>query len=264
MNYLINKIEKSYPLIDIKGNNDQKTLFFKIGKKEVLPGQFFMLNYRVSQRPFSVSHYDGDIIGFTIQNRGKCSKLMIDAEIGEYFGLTGPLGSFFKTENRTNVVLIGGGIGIAPIYFLANYLKNKDIKMTILFGAKSIRELEFTFNSGLNISYYTDNGSYGKKGFVTIDLEQIIKENNYDSLYLCGPEKMMVKVIEIAKNKIKEIQLSMERYMKCGLGLCGSCVLDDIGLRVCEEGPVFSYFDNIINCKEFGNYHRDQYGRIEK
>lgn len=263
-NDIKNKIEKSYNLIDIKGNEIQKTLFFNIGKKEILPGQFFMLNYNISQRPFSVSHYDGNIIGFTIMDRGECSKNMLQANIGDYFGLTGPLGSYFKIKSEKSVLLVGGGIGIAPIYFLANSFKNKNIKIDILFGARNIKNFEFSFDLDLNVSYYTDDGSYGKKGFVTMDLEDIIGRNNYDALYLCGPEKMMVKVIEIAKKRIKNIQLSMERYMKCGVGLCGSCVLDDIGLRVCEEGPVFSYFDTIINCKEFGVYHRDQYGRIEK
>lgn len=264
MNIINNKIEKSYRLIDIKGNDIQKTLFFNIGKKEILPGQFFMLNYNVNQRPFSVSHYDGKIVGFTIESRGECSKNMISAKSDSYFGLTGPLGSSFKVNEGANILLIGGGIGIAPIFFLANTIKDKDIKMDIFLGAKNIKNLEFCLDSSLNINYYTDDGSYGKKGFVTIDLERTINNNKYDALYICGPEKMMIKVIEIVKDRIKNIQLSMERYMKCGVGICGSCVLDDIGLRVCEEGPVFSYFDTLINCKEFGNYHRDKYGKIEK
>lgn len=261
---LKNKIEKSYPLIDIKGTENQKTLFFRMGNKKILPGQFFMLNYKISQRPFSVSHYNGEIVGFTIQNRGECSKMMLEAKIGEYFGLIGPLGSFFKIKNKINILLIGGGIGIAPIHFLASYLKNKNIKMSILFGAKTKEFLNFSIDPDLNIFYYTEDGSFGKKGVVTMELEDIISKNSYDALYMCGPEKMMIEILKLVKDKVKDIQLSLERYMKCGIGICGSCVLDQIGLRVCEEGPVFSYNNTLINCKEFGNYRRDQYGRIEK
>jgi len=266
MKNIINKIEKSYPLISTNGNSSQKTLFFDIGNFNILPGQFYMVNFNGCQKPFSVSYYDGNKIGFTIQDRGECSKNIINAEVGSYFGLTGPLGNNFKITSNSKYLLIGGGIGTAPIYYLANYLKTKNIDFDLLFGARNIENVEYcnSMNPENNqkFLFYTDDGSYGKKGFLTDGLDELLK-NKYDLCCICGPEKMMKIVLNKIENKIQNIEISMERYMKCGLGLCGSCVLDDVGLRVCEEGPVFSYKKILSFCREFGNYHRNGQGIIE-
>lgn len=262
-----NKIEKSYQLIEIVGNSAQKTLYFKIDKKDIRPGNFFMLNYNCTQKPFSVSSYDGEVVGFTIQDRGECSKKMINSKAGDFFGLTGPLGNNFDVSKSKNVLLIGGGIGSAPIKFLAETLINMNISFSAYFGARNVDLLKYLFDLDKKrgkIKYYTDDGSYGIKGFVTDDLDKVLKTESFDSIYLCGPEKMMAKTIEIVGDRINNIQISMERYMKCGVGICGSCVLDDISARVCEDGPVFSYFDTIVNCREFGKYHRNGLGIIEK
>ncbi len=262
-----NKIEKSYKLLESVGNSAQKTLYFRIGKRKVYPGNFFMLNYNCTQKPFSVSSYDGDVIGFTIQDRGDCSKKMISAKAGEYFGLTGPLGNSFDVGQSKNVLLIGGGIGSAPIKYLAETFIDMNIKFSAIFGARNVDFIKYLFDLDKKcdkVRYYTDDGTYGTKGFVTDDLDETLKTESFDAICLCGPEKMMVKTIDIVGDRIKNIQISMERYMKCGVGICGSCVLDDISARVCEDGPVFSYFDTIVNCREFGKYHRNGLGIIEK
>jgi dihydroorotate dehydrogenase electron transfer subunit len=193
---------------------------------------------------------------------------MINARPGEYFGLTGPLGNSFNIENMKNILLVGGGIGTAPLNFLAIYLTAKNKNVDVLFGARNSGHLDYceplTGIASCSMSFYTDDGSRGEKGFVTKDLEKILKRKKYDSVCICGPEIMMKTAVEMVKDKIENIQISMERYMKCGLGLCGSCVLDDIGLRVCEDGPVFDYNEVLKNCREFGNYHRDKNGIIEK
>lgn len=263
---ITNYIEKSYKLVLKEGNEKQKTLFFNIGKNRVLPGQFYMINYKNCQKPFSVSYYDGEIIGFTIEERGPCSKKMIDAPIGSFFGLTGPLGSFFTYENIKKPLLIAGGIGIAPISFLAMELAKKCEKIDFLIGARNKIFLESSYRlqkiSQIHLYLYTDDGSEGIKGFVTKDLDKFLT-NNYDSLFMCGPELMMKYILEKTNSVISNIQLSMERYMKCGIGLCGSCVLDQIGLRVCKEGPVFDS-KTILNCSEFGVYQRNKNGIIQK
>lgn len=260
-----NKIEKSFPLFEIVGNSLQKTLFFPIGKVNIIPGQFFMLNYMGCQKPFSVSHYDGNIIGFTIQSRGECSEKMINAKRGDYFGLTGPLGKGFNTKNIRKSLLIGAGIGSAPILFLLSSLIKNDAKVDVLFGGRSLSHIEYLTDikssNNVTIKFYTDDGSYGNLGSVIKDIDEIIK-NGYDSCFICGPEKMMGITLEHIKEKIQDIQISMERYMKCGLGLCGSCVIDDIGLRVCEDGPVFSYKDILSKSNEFAKYHRNELGII--
>ena len=229
-------IEKSFKLLKNIGDNSQKTLFFEIGIRDIYPGQFFMLNY-FGQKPISVSHYDGNIVGFTVQNRGKCTERMVNANIGDYFGLTGPLGNKFFTDDVDKILIIGGGIGIAPLYFLAKKLIRDGKNIDIYFGARTKTFFEFTFDIKDRVNYFTDDGTFGRKGFVTESLTLLNK--NYDLLCLCGPENMMKKAFDIAKNSIKSIELSLERYMKCGIGICGSCVLDNIGVRVCSEGPVF-------------------------
>lgn len=265
---ILEKIEKSYPVVKIVGNEKQKTIYFKISKRYVFPGQFFMLNYNLSQKPISVSYYNKEVIGFTIEDRGETSNKMINCRIGDYFGLMGPLGTSFNISDNKNILIIGGGIGIAPLYFLMCELLNKKKKVHALFGAKSKSNLnfieKFKTKKGSLISLYTEDGSLGEKGFVTKDLNKYIEKYKYDSVCICGPELMMNIVLGKVKRKIKNIQICMERYMKCGLGICGTCVLDDTGERVCVEGPVFQYNDSLKNCKEFGNYHRNSNGIIEK
>lgn len=273
---LKNMIENSYTLTKKTGNNFRKILYFKIEKTKILPGQFYMLNYYGCQKPFSVSSYrefndNFAEISFIIEDRGECSKKMIYAKEGDYFGLTGPLGNGFEIEKFNDFLLISGGIGIATILFLANYLLLNNKNVTLLIGERTKENIIYDYelnnlinSKKLNLIIYTDDDSMGNKGFVTKDLNTIIKEKNFDSACICGPEIMMNIAIGIIKQKIPIIQICMERYMKCGFGLCGSCVLDDIGLRVCVEGPVLNYNETLINCKEFSNYHRNSYGIIEK
>lgn len=266
---LNNKIEKSYPLVGITGSDTRKILHFQIDNQEVLPGQFFMLNYKCSQKPFSVASCIGNKIEFTIEDRGECSNAMINARVGEYFGLTGPLGKTFNTV-FDKYLLVGGGIGIAPIMFLAQYLINSNKKVDMLIGERTKKNIiyqkelnDLKKNNNFNIEIYTDDGSFGKQGFVTKDIENYISKNKYESICICGPERMMTAIIKLAEGKTQSLQVCMERYMKCGIGICGSCVMDDIGLRVCVEGPVFEYAE-LKSCKEFGLYHRDSHGIIEK
>jgi len=262
------KIEKSYPLDKIIGNKYQKTLFFKYENEIILPGQFFMLNYMGSQKPFSVFFYDSNLIGFTIEDRGECTNKMLSAKNGDYFGLTGPLGKGFEINDHESYLLIGGGIGTAPLNYLALFLVSNNKQVDVHFGAKTSDNLDYCQPllgiASCKMTFYTDDGSTGEKGFVTKNIEKILENKKYDSVCICGPEIMMKNAVDIVKNKVDNIQISMERYMKCGLGICGSCVLDDVGLRVCEDGPVFSYNKALKNCKEFGNYHRNENGIIQK
>lgn len=262
-----NKIEKSYKVVKIEGNSEQKTLFFEVKNKKILPGQFFMLNYNICQKPFSVSHYDGSLLGFTILKRGAGTEKMLTAIEGDYFGLTGPLGNSFNTADSGRYLLIGGGVGAAPVFFMANYLNSIGKECDILLGARTQALLEFALEleklEHCNSYFYTDDGSFGKKGFVTQDLEQLLSDNSYCSAAMCGPEKMMSIAGKLVDGNIERVELSMERYMKCGIGICGSCVLDDIGMRVCEDGPVFDY-KTLLKSREFGNYHRNSGGVIEQ
>ena len=260
------KIQHSYKLIRIEGIDSQKTLFFDVaagGMDAPLPGQFFMLEYNGSQKPFSFSHYDGKTLGITIQSRGECTKAMLAGQVGDWYGITGPLGRGFSTDAK-NVLLIGGGVGNAPLYYLMTYLLEHGKHVKALFGARSAELLEWTKPQSEHIEYYTDDGTLGIHGFVTQNLCDILRNGGYDRCAICGPEKMMkIAANEIINSGVKvKTEISMERYMKCGLGLCGSCVLDDTGDRVCTEGPVFD-MEKLLANPEFGHYHRNSYGQKE-
>lgn len=273
-------IEKTYPIMKIENfgtGNLQKTFFFDIEddikehNMHIRPGQFYMLRTKLGQKPISVSHFDGKIIGFTILKRGNVTNDIVDnAKIGTYVGLVGPLGNYFElSENDKNIIIIGGGVGIAPVYNLAKYSLNKsNVKITALFGARTAVLSAFAQDlprkaKNFESRFYTDDDSGENHGFVTKDLDEIFSDQKFDSAYLCGPEKMMIFASEQMRRLQPEIRIriSMERYMKCGIGLCGSCVLDDIGLRVCADGPIFDY-DVLKRSQEFGKYHRDSHGIV--
>ena len=113
---------------------------------------------------------------------------------------------------------------------------------------------------GVETIITTDDGSHGKKGFSTDALKEIIAQGGIDRVYSCGPEKMLRKVAELCKEASVPSEISMERFMKCGYGLCGQCSIDPSGDRVCKEGPVFSG-EKLLKSKEFGSYKRGKTGR---
>jgi dihydroorotate dehydrogenase electron transfer subunit len=100
----------------------------------------------------------------------------------------------------------------------------------------------------------TEDGSIGKKCLVTDPVEELIKNNNFDMIFTCGPEVMMKKVLELANTRNIEIQASLERKMKCGLGLCGSCCIgENNNITVCKDGPVFNS-EQLKSFPKFGTY----------
>ncbi len=255
-------IEKSVKLLRISGNESIKTLEFEFYDCNIFPGQFFMLRYKKFQKPISVSGYKDGVISFTIQDRGCGSKEMINSIENDYFGLTGPLGNSFDLTNQESILILGGGIGIAPMLFLLEYLKNHHPKVNYraVFGSRNRTLIDYAIHDDNKIDYFTDDGSYGVKGFIT---ESSLLKESYSKVYMCGPEKMMIAAYSIIREKNENIDISMERYMKCGIGICGSCVIDDLGERVCTEGPVFD-IKKLLSTEEFGKYHRNSGGVIER
>jgi dihydroorotate dehydrogenase electron transfer subunit len=112
---------------------------------------------------------------------------------------------------------------------------------------------------GNTVAPTTDDGSHGFCGFATELAEKLLKENKYDLVVACGPEIMMKKLSLITEEHQIPSQFSLERYMKCALGICGQCCVDDVGWRICVEGPVF-WADQLKLISEFGEYHRDASG----
>ena len=239
------------------------------------PGQFVMMWIPgVDEIPMSISSYNNNgEWAISVKNVGYCTNSIHDLKVGDYIGIRGPLGNFFQIPQETNknIFLIGGGIGTAPLRFLATELIKLGRKFNLILGAKEETEIIF-LNEFLNyqkkeldLFFCTDDGSFGEKGVTTDLFEKIIENLSAEDLkntivFTCGPEVMMHKIFQICEEKKIELYASLERIMRCGCGLCGLCVLDPIGLLVCNDGPVFSS-KSLAEITDFGHYKRDFAGK---
>jgi dihydroorotate dehydrogenase electron transfer subunit len=242
----------------IEAKNTKTIKFIFPGKIE--PGQFFMIWIpNVDEIPMSTSFIDKKIKGITFRKIGDATNALYNLKKGDKIGIRGPYGNGFKLNGK-NILFVGGGTGIATITpAIEQAMKNK-ISSNVILGVKTKNELfyeERIKNLGANVFVCTDDGSKGYKGLATKFAEELISKNNYDSVITCGPEIMMKKLFD--KSKKIDFQASLERYMKCGFGLCGQCCAGE-GLRVCKEGPVFNR-QKLKTIKEFGIYERDASGR---
>ena len=157
---------------------------------------------------------------------------------------------------------IGGGVGMAPINAIAGDLIEKGNVVDVIVAAQTKDELLFADSlekAGANVHQCTDDGSFGFKGFATDCLNDLLKDRTYDYAFVCGPEIMMKGIFDILEDASILGQYSLERYMKCALGVCGQCCVDSEGWRICVEGPVFEN-DKIYKIDEFAKYRRDASG----
>jgi dihydroorotate dehydrogenase electron transfer subunit len=215
------------------------------------PGQF--INIRIGtgtdpllRRPFSVYNYSNGIIDIIMRVVGKGTDILKNHDPGN-IDVIGPLGKGFTLEKNSNVLLVGGGVGAAPLYFLARELNARDCKVTFIFGASN-REFiycEEAFSSvSEKIIFTTDDGTYGEKGIATDVMKNILKDNKLNRIYTCGPFKMMESVFLLGKDH-EPVEISMENYYGCGVGVCAGCTVmtKDGYKRACIDGPVFNGAD---------------------
>ncbi len=217
------------------------------------PGQFVMVWVPgTDEIPMALSS-DHSI---TVQKVGDATEALFAKKTGDRIGIRGPFGNGFSAGER--ILAIAGGIGAAPLLPLAR----GDCVMTFLLGARTESELLFVdqLDECTDLQIATDDGSLGCKGFVT-NLMDEINLGAYDRIAVCGPEMMMravlTKVTEVGIEK--KTEFSLHRYMKCGVGVCGSCCIDPDGLRICRDGPVIP--GSALLESEFGHYMRDASGR---
>jgi len=257
----------NYPKItkikDIKKeNSDVKTLFFDF-LKETRPGQFFMIWVpTIDEIPMSISYIDNNAKGITFRRVGDATNALFDLKIGDKLGIRGPYGNGFNLTGK-KVLFVGGGTGIATLAPTVEKAIDNKISATVILGAKNKNELFFEERLkkyGADIKISTDDGSIGFKGFATDLSKELLKKEKFDSIITCGPEIMMKNLFDISK--YIPFQASLERYIKCGIGICGQCCVGK-GLRVCEEGPVFDR-KKLKNIEDFGIFKRDAAGRKVK
>ena len=215
----------------------------------------------VDEIPMSVSHCRNGTIGLTVKVLGEATEALCNLEEGDRVRFRGPFGQGFKLEAK-RPVLVAGGVGSAPLLLLASTYSSMGVKGDAIIGAKSKDELtliqEFE-NLGWNVYIATDDGSNGFKGTASDLLEKKLKVLTLDFLYTCGPEKMLFEVIRIAESVNLPGQAALERLMKCGIGICGSCAINQ--KLVCRDGPVFD-FKELRKISEFGKAKRDAAGRL--
>jgi|TARA_Y100000310_G_scaffold225439_1_gene227469 dihydroorotate dehydrogenase electron transfer subunit len=235
-----------------------KSFYFEYSE-DVEPGQFLMVWVPgVGEAPFSVSRCDGNTVCISVRKAGEVTSALHRMKEGDKIGVRGPFGQGFKLKGN-QIALLAGGCGAAPLLYLASVASRENKKVHAFVGASGKDEILFKeeFEKYGDLHVCTDDGSYGRKGFPTDAFEEILGKEDIDAVYTCGPEKMMKKVFDICSKKKIPMQASLERHMKCGVGLCGACLCD--GLCVCKDGPVFE--DQLLGkMKEFGKEKRDACG----
>jgi dihydroorotate dehydrogenase electron transfer subunit len=232
------------------------------------PGQFLMVWIpRAEELPMSVMISNKrDHAAITVRKHGFGSTSLYEKMQNDIIGIRGPYGNYFRVSNDIkNPLLIGGGTGLVPLMRLASMFNKILKKCTIIMGAKTTEEVlfknlasEILDKNSNNIIVTTEDGSYGMKGIVTDALKSIIKKEKFDMIYTCGPELMMKNIYDLSVVHSIPIQASLERYMKCGIGICASCCIND--KLVCRDGTVFNE-NQLASMSDFGKMYRDKSGR---
>jgi dihydroorotate dehydrogenase electron transfer subunit len=244
--------------------------------QKACPGQFIHIrcspfNDPLLRRPLSIHELTPETVGVLYRVVGKGTDLLSKRKRGETLDVIGPLGCGFRTKPAGEpVVIVAGGMGVAPLLFLAQSLMNvdRDIEakqvppqnrlaslplrqrdVRVLIGAKTkefiLCEEEFR-KLGCSVDIATDDGSYGQKGYVSSLFEESIRKKKPGQVFVCGPNAMLKEIAIVSARRAVECQVSFENQMGCGVGVCLGCVIktrerDGISgyRRVCRDGPVF-------------------------
>jgi dihydroorotate dehydrogenase electron transfer subunit len=217
------------------------------------PGQFVMIRVKpgldpLLRRPFSISGVKDDLFLVLYRVVGKGTSLMAQLRQGERLWVLGPLGKgFAMPEKSSSRLLVGGGVGIAPLLFLHQFHREKEA--ALMMGFRSTKDVIFPqriTGEGRSFVVATDDGTKGHHGPVTDLLEERLRDNRGEvAVYACGPKPMLKKVAERTMAQRIPCQVSLEVHMACGLGACQGCAVKAsassarVYLSVCKEGPVF-------------------------
>jgi dihydroorotate dehydrogenase electron transfer subunit len=221
------------------------------------PGQFLMVRvsdrpYPLLRRPLSIHARERESIEIFFARTGEGTAILADRKPKETLDILGPLGKGFYISRGLQgktVGLVGGGRGIAPLYFLAKELETKGVRLRVFYGGRTAADLPLLdrfarLKSEVFVS--TDDGSAGFRGFVAAMLEKELDKTAPPArIYACGPDPMMRRVAEVAAARRIPAQLSLEAVMGCGIGACWGCVKKirrgetAEWVKICEEGPAF-------------------------
>ncbi len=235
-----NRLSSLYSLLKLSPNGCEMP--------EIKPGQFVQIEVANSKntylrRPISVNFvdYDKQELWLLVRKAGEGTASIINMNPGDVLNIMLPLGNGFSITGNT-MLLIGGGVGVAPLLYLGKVAKGQGVNVKFLLGARSESDLleldEFKKYGELFVS--TEDGSCGERGFVT--QHSVLKSGDFDFISCCGPAPMMKAVAAIAKDMAVGCEVSLENVMACGIGACLCCVEDTTEghVCVCKEGPVFN------------------------
>ncbi len=250
--------KKDYPSIVLRNRKLTDTLWLMTLKaaelaKEVAPGQFVhmempTLQANILRRPFSIYDTSADegTVDILYQVVGTGTADMTKWQPGYLTNMIGPIGREWEApEDASSILLVGGGVGAAPLFMLCKQLIEDGLDVDVILGAASQESLvcleRYQNVCGSSLSCSTDDGSFGRKGFATVLAEEAISQKKYDFVAACGPEPLMRAVSQISLSQGIPTQISMERRMACGIGACLSCVVDTKQgkKRACVDGPIF-------------------------
>jgi len=217
---------------------------------EMFPGQFVQVYVENSpntflRRPISINYVDRrrEEMALMIQEKGEGTRHLMNLQPGDIVRVMFPLGKGFTMPSENErVLLVGGGVGVAPLLYFGMEMKSRGIEPTFLLGARTAEALlELDRFKALGRVYITtEDGSEGEKGFVTG--HSLFEKERFDRMSVCGPSPMMRAVARLAKEKGMDCEVSLENLMACGLGACLCCVENTVrgNVCVCKEGPVFN------------------------
>lgn len=223
------------------------------------PGQYVMVWVpKVGEIPLSVARELEGLAWFLVSRVGKVSSAIHSLRPGDSLWIRGPYGHGFTIPYGGKIALVGGGYGIAPLIHLADNLSERStIRFYAGFRSREevmLEDLLSELSDELVIS--TDDGSYGLKGYIT----EHVDYDWPDWIFAAGPEPMLARVVRDGLERGRRVEVSLERLIRCAVGVCGACVLDPLGLLVCRDGPVFKG-ELLLRIGDFGRYWRDFDGR---
>ena len=245
---------------------DMVTLYFQDdASSKASPGQYAMIWIPGGEEvPMSLSTINpGGDSSLTVRDVGDATKTLCSMKAGDRIGVRGPFGKGYALIGN-KPLLVAGGSGVASLTPLAEAFIEKGVKPMFILGART--ESDLPFRSRLeellddSLVLATDDGSCGFDGFSSQCADKLMDERSFDAVYTCGPELMMVAVFDEAESKGIPVQASLERYIKCAHGLCGSCAIGPY--RVCLDGPVFDSEKLREIRDDFGARKMDPTGKI--
>ncbi len=245
------RLPTSTKILSITQDNYRTKTFVLDAQVAAMPGQFVMAwQPRFDEKPFSL--VNANPVTLMITAVGPFSRLMHEKQVGDKIWLRGPFGQGYNVPPaQKRLALIGGGYGVAPLYWLARTQRAHVATLDVIIGARTAVDLLYIERfqelaraqaalpqAALTLHLTTEDGSEGAQGRVTEVLRPMLTHGEIDGIYACGPHGMLSALEALGQQYATPTQLSWEAYMRCGIGICGAC--EHEGKVLCLDGPVLA------------------------